>query len=91
MSPPCARNVARDRQAEAAGAFVLITRVVKPQEWLERLLVRRRRNARPWKATVAGARAAQYWRAAETERRVILMAVSLPPPAAIGSAKPPQR
>jgi hypothetical protein len=25
-----ARNVARDRQAEAAAAFVLITRVVKP-------------------------------------------------------------
>jgi hypothetical protein len=33
-----ARNVARDRQAEAAAAFVLITRVVKPQEWLEHLL-----------------------------------------------------
>jgi hypothetical protein len=65
-----ARNVARDRQAEAAAAFVLITRVVKPQEWLEHRLAHRRRNARPWKATVAGARAARYWRGAETQRRV---------------------
>lgn len=35
MSPPCERaNVARDRQAEAAAGFVLITRVVKPQDGL---------------------------------------------------------
>jgi len=30
----------------AAAAFVLIARVVKPQEWLEHLLAHRRRNAR---------------------------------------------
>src|SRR5438874_1300966 len=86
-----ARNVARDRQAEAAAAFVLITRVVKPREWLEHLLAHRRRNARPWKATVGGARAARHWRAAETQPRVHPDGRFVAATPAIGSAKPPQR
>ena len=42
-----ARNVARDGEAEAGAALVLVARVVEPQERLEHLLAHRRRNARP--------------------------------------------
>ena len=42
-----ARDIARDGEPEAGAAFVLIARVVEPQERLEHILAQLRRNARP--------------------------------------------
>ena len=41
------RDVARDRQPQPGAAFVLVARVVEPQERLEHVLAQRHRNARP--------------------------------------------
>ena len=40
-----ARDVARDREPETGAAFVLIARVVEPQERLEHLFAQVRRDA----------------------------------------------
>ena len=42
-----AGDVAGDGEAEAGAAFVLIARVVEPQERLEHILAQGRRDARP--------------------------------------------
>src|SRR5579871_2983569 len=41
-----ARDVARDREAQASAAFVLVAGIVEPEERLEHLLAHRSRNAR---------------------------------------------
>src|SRR5690242_17477203 len=42
-----ARDIARDGKPKSGAAFVLVARIVKPQEGLEHILAQRRRNTRP--------------------------------------------